>query len=60
MFGLFNRSPHKRLQKQYLSLMKEARDLQREGKIPELAKKTAEADAILVKIRALEEKAGDA
>ena len=54
MFGLFNRDPKKALHKQYMALMKEARDLQRSGKIPELARKTAEADAVLKEIEALE------
>jgi ribosome-binding protein aMBF1 (putative translation factor) len=54
MFGLFKRDPKKALQKEYMALMKEARDLQRSGKIPELARKTAEANAVLAKIEAME------
>lgn len=34
--------------------MKEARDLQRKGFIPELARKTSEAEAVLKKIEELE------
>jgi hypothetical protein len=54
MLNLFKRDPKKALHKQYLALMKEARDLQRAGKIPELARKTAEADAVLKQLEALE------
>lgn len=47
MFGLFN--SHKRqlsrAQSRYETLLKEARDLQRAGKIQAFAKKTAEAEA---------------
>lgn len=58
MFGLFKRDPKKALHKQYLGLMKEARDLQRAGKIPELARKTAEANAVLDELEALEAQEG--
>lgn len=45
MFGLFNSQKRElnRAQSQYEALLKEARDLQRAGKIQEFAKKTAEA-----------------
>ena len=55
MFGLFKRDPKKALHKEYMALMKEARDLQRAGKIPELARKTAEANAVLEKLEAMEQ-----
>ena len=55
MFGLFKRDPKRALHKEYMALMKEARDLQRAGKIPELARKTAEANAVLERLEALED-----
>ena len=60
MFGfLKNISPKRaqdpaaKLNERYLALLKEARDLQRAGKIPEFGRKTAEAEAVLAEIDAL-------
>lgn len=44
MFGFLKSDPGKKLEKEWLRLCKEARDLQRQGKIPEFARKTAEAE----------------
>jgi hypothetical protein len=49
----FKSDPKKKLQKKYETAMKEAMELQRSGKIPEFAKKTAEAQAILKEIEAM-------
>lgn len=49
----FKSDPKKKMQKQYEAAMREAMELQRSGKIPEFAKKTAEAEAILKEIEAL-------
>ena len=51
--GLFSRDPTKKLHKEYLRLLKEARDLQRKGDIPAFARKTAEAEAVADKIEAI-------
>ena len=50
----FRRDPTRALRKRYEALMKEARDLQRAGKIPELARKTAEAHEALKELEAAE------
>ena len=50
----FRRDPTRALRKRYEGLMKEARDLQRAGKIPELARKTAEANEALKALEAAE------
>ena len=52
MFGLF-KSKEEKLRAKHRALLKEARDLQRAGKIPEFAKKTAEAEAVLDEIDAM-------
>jgi|SaaInlStandDraft_1057018.scaffolds.fasta_scaffold13812_2 hypothetical protein len=49
----FKSNPRKKLQKRYEAAMAEAMELQRSGKIPEFAKKTAEAEAILKELEAL-------
>jgi hypothetical protein len=49
----FKSDPKKKLQKQYEAMMAEAMELQRSGKIPEFAKKTAEAQEIYNKIEAM-------
>jgi hypothetical protein len=46
--------PKKKLQKVYEKAMAEAMELQRAGKIPEFAKKSAEAEGVLKEIEALE------
>jgi hypothetical protein len=45
MFSFLTRDPWKVLDARYKKLLKEARDLQRKGKIVEYARKTAEAEA---------------
>jgi hypothetical protein len=47
------KDPKKELDKKYQALLQEAMELQRTGKIPEFAKKTAEANAVLDEIDAL-------
>lgn len=54
LMNILQPSPKKKLTREWLNLMKEARDLQRKGMIPELAKKTAEANAVLKKLEELE------
>jgi len=54
LLSVFQADPKKKLTREWLNLMKEARDLQRKGMIPELAKKTAEANAVLKKLEELE------
>jgi hypothetical protein len=51
--GLF-RSPAEKLEARYHRLLKEAQTLQRTGKIPELAKKTAEAESVRQQLEELE------
>jgi hypothetical protein len=46
--------PKKKLQKVYEKAMADAMELQRAGKIPEFAKKSAEAEGVLKEIEALE------
>ncbi len=58
MFGFLKRDPVEKLRREYMKKMKEARDLQRSGKIPELARKTAEAEVIRLQMEALEKERG--
>lgn len=53
MFGLFKRDPVATLEKKWRALLKEAMELQRAGKIPEFAKKTAEAERVRAELDAL-------
>ncbi len=54
MFGLFKKKNEKAiLQKQYESLMKEARDIQRSGDMKAFALKTAETEKIMDQIIAM-------
>jgi hypothetical protein len=56
MFGLFKKKDQKDiLQKQYESLMKEARDIQRSGDIKAFALKTAEAEKVMDQIVAMKQ-----
>ncbi|MEM8933868.1 MAG: DUF6435 family protein [Acidobacteriota bacterium] len=55
MFGFLRPDPKKRLEKQYMKLMEEARDLQRRGDMPAFAEKSAEAEAIGRQMDALDE-----
>ena len=52
--GWFKKDPVEKLNKKYATLLKEARDLQRGGKIPEFARKTAEAEKVRDEIDVLE------
>ena len=54
MFGLFKKDPAKALRTQYDRLLLDARDLQRRGDIEGFALKTAEADAVLKQLDALD------
>lgn len=56
MLRLFAGDPKKKLEKRYARLLEEAVNLQRAGKIPEHATKTAEAEEVLRQIEALEAK----
>ena len=58
MFSFF-KSPIEKLKLRHLALLKEARDLQRMGKIPEFARKTAEAEAVAVELESLIEGANE-
>lgn len=49
----WKKDPKKELEKRYQGLMKEAMELQRSGKIPEFAKKSAEAEGVLAEIQAI-------
>lgn len=49
----WKKDPKKKLQKEYENAMAEAMELQRSGKIPEFAKKTAEAESILKEIQSM-------
>ncbi|MBX2846244.1 MAG: Lacal_2735 family protein [Saprospiraceae bacterium] len=49
----FKKDPIKKLEKQYLAKMKEARDIQRSGDVQKAALITAEAEEIAKQIEAL-------
>ncbi len=53
MFSLFRKDPIKQLEKKYLQLMEEARDLQRSGDLKAFAKKIAESEEVQQKIEDL-------
>lgn len=53
MFGLFRPDPAKKLQKEYAKKLEEARDAQRNGKIPLYANLIAESEEIAARIDAL-------
>jgi hypothetical protein len=57
MFSRLFKSPAQKLEARYHALLKEAQTLQRTGKIPEFAKKTAEAEAVRHQLEELEQKA---
>lgn len=50
MFSFLRKNPVKKLEKQYLLLMEEARDLQRSGDLRAYAQKLDEAEALQDKI----------
>ena len=54
MFGLFKSNPIAKLEKQYAALLEQARDIQRNGDVVAASAKTAEAEAIRVRIEELE------
>jgi hypothetical protein len=56
LFGLFKKDPAKALRAEYARLLRDSRDLQRSGNIEGFALKTAEADAVLKKLDALDNK----
>jgi hypothetical protein len=53
MFSFFKRNPIAKLEKQYLRLMEEARDIQRTGDLKAYARKIAESEELLEKIDTL-------
>ncbi|MFZ9888810.1 MAG: DUF6435 family protein [Myxococcota bacterium] len=53
MFGWFRSDPATKLEKRWRALLKEAMELQRAGKIPEFARKTAEAERVRLELDAL-------
>jgi hypothetical protein len=56
LFGLFKKDPAKALRAEYARLLLDARNLQRSGNIEGFALKTAEADAVLKQLDALDGK----
>ncbi|MCG8461983.1 MAG: DUF6435 family protein [Holophagales bacterium] len=46
MLGWLRSDPTKKLEKRYMKLMEEARDLQRRGDMPAYASKVAEAEEV--------------
>ena len=50
MFFLFRQDPIKKLEKQYLQLMEQARDIQRSGDLRAYSKKILEAEELQHKI----------
>ena len=54
MFGLFKSNPVAKLEKQYMKLLQEARDIQRNGDVVAASVKTAEAETIRERIEAIE------
>lgn len=52
MFGLFNKNPAAKLEKQYAALLEKARDVQRSGDIKGYARISAEAEEVWKKIEA--------
>jgi hypothetical protein len=46
MFNFFKKDPRKKLEKKYLQLMEEARDIQRSGNLKLYAQKIEEAQAV--------------
>ena len=54
MFGLFKSNPVAKLEKEYAKLLEQARDIQRNGDVVAASAKTAEAEAVRVRIEELE------
>lgn len=57
MFGFLKKDPTKALRKEYTRLLSEAMARQRSGDIKGYAAKTAEAEAVMDRIEALEREA---
>jgi hypothetical protein len=55
MFSLFKKDPIKNLEKKYLQVMEEARDIQRSGDLKAYARKIEESESIQKQIDALYE-----
>lgn len=53
MFSFFKKDPVKKLNKKYLELMKEARDIQRSGDLKLYAKKIEAAELVAQKLEQL-------
>jgi hypothetical protein len=58
MIKWFFKTPTEKLEARYHALLKEARSLQRAGKIPEFARKTAEAEAVRQELDEQQQDAG--
>lgn len=56
MFGLFKKDPSRQLRKDYEKKLQEARDVQRSGDVVAAAKLYEEAEALLEKVEAAEQK----
>lgn len=56
MFNLFKKDPVKKLEKQYQKLMEEAMYIQRSGDIKAYSAKVAEAEEVMKKIEAMNDK----
>ncbi len=56
MFSFFKKDPVKKLEKKYLRLMEEARDIQRSGDLRLYAKKIEEAETVQREIEQLNAK----
>ena len=55
MFSLFKKDPIKQLEKKYLQIMEEARDIQRSGDLKAYARKIEESESIQKQIDVLYE-----
>ena len=53
MFSLFKKDPTKKMEKEYLKMLEQARDIQRSGDIKAYSKKMAEAEELWQKIESL-------
>ena len=54
MFGLFKSNPVAKLEKEYAKLLEQARDIQRNGDVVAASAKTAEAEAVRIRIEEIE------
>ena len=59
MFGFLKKDPAKALRKEYSRLLSEAMALQRAGDIKGYAAKTAEAEAVMDRIEAMDRESKD-